>query len=34
MVKNMKCTLEEVFNILEITGKDRAIIAKMLRKTV
>ena len=34
MMKNMKCTLEEAFSILEITGKDHAIIAKMLQKTV
>ena len=34
MMKNMKCTLEDALNILEITGKERAIIAKQLRKTV
>ncbi len=34
MMKNMKCTLEDALNILEITGKERAIIARQLRKTV
>lgn len=32
MMKNMKCTLEEALNTLEIKGKERAIIAKQLQK--
>jgi len=32
MMKNMKCTLEEALNVLEIKGKERAIIAKQLQK--
>ncbi len=28
MMKNMKCTLEDALNTLEIKGKERAIIAK------
>ena len=31
MMKNMKCTLEEALNALEIKGKERAIIAKQLQ---
>jgi len=31
MMKNMKCTLEDALNALEITGKDRAVIAKRLQ---
>ena len=31
MMKNLKCSLEEALNTLEITGKDRAIIAKQLQ---
>ena len=34
MMKNMKCTLEDALNILEITGKDRAVMAKMLQKSI
>ena len=34
IMKNLKCSLEEALNTLEITGKDRAIIAKQLQKTV
>jgi len=37
-IKNMmdyfKCSLEEALNALKITGKERAIIAKQLQKTV
>ena len=29
-----KCSLEEALDALEITGKERAIIAKQLQKTV
>ena len=32
MMKNMKCSLEEALNALEIKGKERAIIAKQLQK--
>ena len=32
MMKNMKCSLEEALNALEIKGKERAIIAKALQK--
>ena len=32
MMKNMKCTLEEALNVVEIKGKERAIIAKKLQK--
>ena len=32
MMKNMKCSLEDALNALEIKGKDRAIIAKQLQK--
>jgi hypothetical protein len=32
MMKNMKCTLEEALNALEIKGKERAVIAKRLQK--
>jgi hypothetical protein len=32
MMKNMKCSLEEALDALEIKGKDRAIIAKQLQK--
>ncbi len=32
MMKNMKCTLEEALNALEIKGKERAVIAKQLQK--
>ena len=32
MMKNMKCSLEDALNTLEIKGKDRAIIAKQLQK--
>lgn len=32
MMKNMKCTLEDALNTLEIKGKERAIIAKQLQK--
>lgn len=32
MMKNMKCTLEDALNALEIKGKERAIIAKQLQK--
>jgi len=31
MMKNMKCSLEDALNTLEITGKDRAVIAKQLQ---
>ena len=34
MMKNLKCSLEEALNTLEITGKDRAIIAKQLQKSI
>ncbi len=32
MMKNMKCSLEEALNVLEIKGKERAIIAKQFQK--
>lgn len=32
MMKNMKCSLEDALNALEIKGKERAIIAKQLQK--
>ena len=32
MMKNMKCSLEDAMNTLEITGNDRTIIANMLQK--
>lgn len=32
MMKNMKCSLEEALDALEIKGKDRAIIAKQFQK--
>ena len=32
MMKNMKCTLEDALNALEIKGKERTIIAKQLQK--
>ena len=32
MMKNMKCSLDEALNALEIKGKERAIIAKQLQK--
>ena len=32
MMKNMKCSLEDALNVLEIKGKERAIIAKQLQK--
>ena len=32
MMKNMKCTLEDALDALEIKDKDRAIIAKQLQK--
>lgn len=32
MMKNMKCTLEDALDALEIKGKERAIIAKQLQK--
>lgn len=32
LIKNMKFSLEEALNALEIKGKDRAIIAKQLQK--
>ncbi|MCR4656488.1 MAG: Rpn family recombination-promoting nuclease/putative transposase [Lachnospiraceae bacterium] len=32
MMKNMKCSLEDALNTLEIKGKERAIIAKQLQK--
>ena len=31
LMKNMKCSLEDALNTLEITGKDRAVIAKQLQ---
>ena len=31
MMKNLKCSMEEALNTIEITGKDRAIIAKQLQ---
>ena len=34
MMKNLKCSLEEALNTLEIIGKDRAIIAKQLQKSI
>ncbi len=32
MMKNLKCSLEDALNTLEISGKERAIIAKQLQK--
>ena len=32
MMKNLKCSLEEALNALEIKGKERAVIAKALQK--
>ena len=32
MMKNMKCSLEDAMNILEITGNERTIISNMLQK--
>ena len=32
MMKNMKCTLEEALNVMEIKGKERVVIAKQLQK--
>lgn len=32
IMKNLKCSLEDALNTLEISGKERAIIAKQLRK--
>jgi len=32
IMKNLKCSLEDALNTLEISGKERAIIAKQLQK--
>ena len=32
IIKNLKCSLEDALNTLEISGKERAIIAKQLQK--
>ena len=32
MMKNMKCSLEDAMNTLEITGNERTIISNMLQK--
>ena len=32
VMKNMKCSLDEALNVLEIQGKERAIIARQLQK--
>jgi NACalpha-BTF3-like transcription factor len=32
VMKNLKCSLEDALNTLEISGKERAIIAKQLQK--
>ncbi|MDO4804769.1 MAG: hypothetical protein Q4A32_08115 [Lachnospiraceae bacterium] len=34
MMDYFKCSLEEALNALNITGKNRAVIAKQLQKTV
>ena len=32
LMKNMKCSLEDALNTLEVTGKERMIITKQLQK--